>query len=61
MAQTMCFQELTKILGNCIGKNEVAHLIYEQISFVFFVIAVSAEPLVVFLLLLQLLQPLSET
>ena len=29
MPQTMCFQELSKILGNCIGKNEIAHLIYE--------------------------------
>ena len=61
MPQTMCFQELSEILGNCIGKNEISHLIYEQISFVFFVIAISAEPLVVFLLFLQLLQPLDET
>ena len=29
MSQTMCFQELSKILGNCIGKNEISHLIYE--------------------------------
>ena len=58
--QAMCFEELSKALGNCIGQDEIAHLIHKQVPFVFFVITVSAEPLVVFLLLLQLLQPLGK-
>ena len=29
MSQAMCFQELSKALGNCIGQDEISHLIYE--------------------------------
>ena len=60
MPQPVVLQQLGKPFGHCVGKDEVSHLIHEQVALVLSVIAVAAEFLVVLLLRLQVPQPLGE-
>ena len=61
LPQAMAFQKLCKCPGHIIRQNEVSHLIHEQISFKFPIVAVAAELLVSGLLRFKLPQAIGES
>ena len=60
LPQAVIGQQLGKAVGHCVGQDEIAHLVHEQIALVLLVVAVAAELLVVGLLLFQRPQPLGK-
>ena len=61
LPQTVVSQQPGKSVGHCVGQDEIAHLVHEQVALVLLVVAVAAQLLVVGLLLFQRPQPLGET